>query len=550
MDADFFTVFLGFLEGFALILSPCILPILPIFLAGSLSGSKLRPYGIIIGFTLFFALVAFFSRRFVAATGIDLNLIRHLSFLILFILGVVMLSDYLTEKIAKLTNGLTKIGTYFSYANSSQAGFINGLFFGGLIAIVWTPCAGPILATVIVQTVMQKTSTLSFIVLLAFALGAALPMLIISLYGHIVIKNLPLLKTNPTLIRKILGGLILISVLFMVYLEEVAAAPTGPQTQIKTSSALIDGVWFKYKAPPIAGISDWINSPPLTINSLKGKVVLIDFWTYSCINCLRTLPYLKEWYQRYKDKGFVIIGVHSPEFDFEKNLANVKAAVTRDGILYPVALDNNFSTWTQYQNHYWPAHYLIDKNGMVVYKHFGEGEYAVTESNIRYLLGMNDLKMLDNTNTEPLSFNQTPETYLGYGRADAQFSPPLLGDKIAAYHFPTALSTNSWALEGLWRVNKDSVVAASSEASLKIHFNARKVFIVMGTETHNPVKIKVLLNGELLLADKGKDVIDSSVLVDKDTIYELVVQKQSSSGYLQIIATQPGVKIYTFTFGS
>jgi thiol-disulfide isomerase/thioredoxin len=458
-----------------------------------------------------------------------------------------MMSDYLSEKITQFTQGLTKLANLFSFANKPEAGFFNGLFLGALIAIVWTPCAGPILASVIVQTVMQKTTSFSFLVLLAFALGAGIPMLLIAFYGKTLMNSFGFFKTKTQSVRKFLGAIIIASVVFMIYFENQSAGSIGPQTEIKTSSGLINGSWFPYPAPPIAGIDAWINSEPLTINQLRGKVVLIDFWTYSCINCIRTLPYLNDWYQRYHDKGLVIIGIHTPEFDFEKDLYNVQKAVLRDGIKYPVALDNHFNTWSNYFNIFWPAHYLINQNGRVVYRHFGEGEYAVTENNIRYLLGIKDLNT--NTKEEPktTTLYQTPETYLGSARAQSNNSPGLFADKISNYEFPTTLPINAWALAGKWLVKPDSIVAQQAKASLKIHFNARKVFIVMGSS--KPIKVNFLLNGEQIISDKGKDLKDSSVLVDKYSIFEVVSQTQTANGYLQIISDEPGLSIYTFTFG-
>lgn len=551
MQSDFITIILGFIEGFALIISPCILPILPIVLAGSLAGSKKRPLGIIIGFTLSFALVAFFSRKFVQYTGIDLNTIRHLSYLILLLLGLIMISSYLTEKFSRLTQNLANVGSSFSSVINPQGGFYSGLLVGGLIAIIWTPCAGPILAAVIVQTVIQKTTIISFFTLLAFALGAIIPMFIIALYGRKIIETFGFFKQKAVLFRKTLGVIIIASVGYMIYQDEGYAVPSAaPETTIRTATNLEDGLWIPYKAPEIEGISAWINSPPLKIGELRGKVVLIDFWTYSCINCVRTLPYLKDWYNKYHDKGLVIIGVHSPEFDFEKNLANVETAVKRDGILYPVALDNNFETWRNFNNHYWPAHYLINKKGEVVYQHFGEGSYDVTENNIRFLLGVDNLSQVKATTSEPYSYFETPETYLGYARADRSSSPSLTHDEIAQYHFPAELPKNAWALQGAWQVNEDKIISAAANAALKIHFNARKVFIVMGNSTQKPIKVQLLLNNKPLTADKGKEVNNSSILVDKDSIYEAVTEKQFTDGVLEIIATEPGVEIYTFTFGN
>ncbi|AWN75093.1 cytochrome c biogenesis protein DipZ [Legionella anisa] len=547
METNFINIILGFIEGFALIISPCILPILPIFLAGSLTGSKKRPMGIIVGFTLFFSLLVFFSHQLVRYLDVDFNLVREIGYVILLLLGAIMISNYLTEQFGKITQGFTRISTFFSSANKPEGGFWNGLFLGGIIAIIWTPCAGPILAAIIVQTAVQQTTIISFFTLMAFALGAAIPMFIISLYGKKLINTFSFFKKRATLFRKFLGGVIIASVIYMVYFEgEVISSSVNPQTGIKTSNSLINGLWFTYQAPPIQGIDAWINSPPLRLTDLHGKVVLIDFWTYSCINCLRTLPYLNDWYKRYHDKGLVIIGIHTPEFDFEKNLDNVKAAVKRYGILYPVALDNQFITWRNYKNHYWPAHYLINKKGDVVYKRFGEGEYDVMENNIRFLLEIKDLSTLKSLKDASVSIAQTPEIYLGYAKADSYYSPELIKDKITRYHFSDELSANAWSLQGLWQINAENIVAEEANAAIKIHFNARKVYAVMGNSIAKPIKVKVILTDE----QSGKKLQERSILIDKYSIYELISEKKFISGYLQIIVSEPGVKVYTFTFGS
>ena len=540
MDSNFVTIFLGFIEGFGLIISPCILPILPVFLATSLTGSKKRPVGMIVGFTLFFALLIFFSRQLAHYFGINFELMRALGYLILLCLGLIMLSDYLTEQFSRLTQKFAQAGATFSSLNKAEGGFLNGILLGGLIAIIWTPCAGPILAAIIVQTVVQKTTLLSFFTLLAFALGAVIPMFIISLYGKKIIGAFTFFKTRAALFRKLLGAIVIASVVYMVYFENTSASSTTAQTGVKTSNALIDGLWRPYPAPQIDGITTWINSVPLQLNDLQGKVVLVDFWTYSCINCLRTLPYIKAWYNRYHDKGLVIVGIHTPEFDFEKDVGNVRAAVQRNDIRYPIALDNQYGTWINFKNHYWPAHYLINKKGEVVYEHFGEGDYDITENNIRYLLGINELTTFKNGPAQIAYTSQTPETYLGYERADSNFSPKLIKDKVIQYQFPSQLAENSWALDGAWQVNADSITAAKAAAALKIHFNARKVFLVMGTNTGKAIKVNVVLNHNLV----------KSILVDKYSIYEALSQAQFSSGDLEIIATEPGIKIYTFTFGS
>ncbi|STY30075.1 cytochrome C biogenesis protein [Legionella wadsworthii] len=546
MENNFFHITLGFIEGFGLIISPCILPILPIFLAGSLTGSKRRPIGIIVGFILFFSLFVFFSHQLVQYLNLDFNVVRVFGYVILLLLGAIMISNYLTEQFGRITQGFARIGTFFTSASKPEGGFWNGLFFGGVIAIIWTPCAGPILAAIIVQTALQKTTLVSFFTLMAFALGAAIPMFIISLYGKKIVTTFSFFKAHTTMLRKFLGGIIIASVVYMVYFEgNVVSSSVMPQTGIKTSNSLINGLWFTYPAPPIQGIETWINSPPLRLDDLQGKVVLIDFWTYSCINCLRTLPYLKDWYTRYHDKGLVIIGIHTPEFNFEKSVDNVKAAVQRYGILYPVALDNQFTTWRNYENHYWPAHYLINKKGEIVYKCFGEGEYDVMENNIRFLLGIKDLSTLKALKDVSFNLTQTPETYLGYAKSNSDYGPKLIQDKSASYHFPNQLPTNSWGLEGLWQAGREFVLAKEANASVKIQFNARKVFAVMGNSTNKPIQIKVRL-----IDDSGRMISENKLTVNKFALYELISEKKFTHGYVQIITSEPGVMLYTFTFGS
>jgi thiol-disulfide isomerase/thioredoxin len=267
--------------------------------------------------------------------------------------------------------------------------------------------------------------------------------------------------------------------------------------------------------------------------------VLVDFWTYSCINCIRTLPYLKGWYAKYHDKGFEIIGVHSPEFQFEHDLANVQAAVVRYDIHYPVALDNQFTTWQNFQNRYWPAHYLVDKEGNVVYQHFGEGEYDITENNIRFLLGLGKMTSAK-TEKENIFIQQTPETYLGYERAQRFTSPELvIHNQPVVYSYPVKLDMNEWALKGKWVVSAEKIVSADVNAAIKLHFSAAKVYAVMGNSIF-PVNVSILLNGEL----KNK------IRVDQNKLYTLVDLSNHSDGIIEMSVEGKGLEVYTFTFGS
>lgn len=551
MQTELLNSGLALLEGFGLIVSPCILPILPIILSGSLEGSKKRPIGIIVGFVLMFAIFTFFSRQLVHYTGIDLGLIRHISYGLLLVFGVVMLSTTLTEKFTLFTSRLANTGTALTSINNPQGGFISGILFGALVGIIWTPCAGPILAAVIVQTVLQKTTFSSFLTVLFFGIGAAIPMLLIALFGRSVMTRIGFFKTHAMLIRKLLGGIIIIAVAYMIYSESFpeSFARTGSSAGSK-QTMVVDGVITSYPMPEIAGITEWINSSPITTSSLKGKVVLIDFWTYSCINCIRTLPYLLDWYNKYHDKGLVIIGIHSPEFDFEKNFENVKNAVIKNNIHYPVALDNQFTTWQHFNNRYWPAHYLIDKSGYVVYQHFGEGHYDVTENNIRFLLGLNASNLPASAYRRPFNEMQTPETYLGSERAENFASPEkVVSNKVVNFTFPEELSDDQWAMQGAWIVSPKFITSAATNAMLKIHFNAGKVYVVMGNTTQKPIKVKLRLNGELVVKEKGRDVMNSVITVNRHALYEAVVLPRSGNGILELTASAPGLEVYTFTFG-
>ena len=520
---NFIEIGLAFLEGLALIVSPCILPVLPLVLAASVDGGRRRPYGIIIGFVLSFSLFALASRSIVTALGVDLDVIKNFSLVLLVLFGLVLLSSKLSEKFSALTQGAANFGNQL--AATSKDGLFSGILIGSLIGLVWTPCSGPILAAVLVQVIRQQSDIAGYFIILSFAIGAGVPMLIIALSGRSIMKKLGFFHQHAEAIRRSFGVLIILSV---AYIASGVDAQTwfmdNRPSQQKEAVALEEGLASAYPAPEIAGIEAWLNSPPLTMQSLKGKVVLIDFWTYSCINCVRTLPYITAWDKKYRDQGLVIIGVHSPGFEFEKKLENVQAAIAQHGIQYPVALDNKFSTWLNFKNRYWPAHYLINRDGKVVYTHFGEGKYDVTESNIRYLLGLKGKADAVAPATNFSTTGQTPETYLGYTRAkNFNSKETLLHDAEKKYRFPSSLPANEWALSGKWKVQSEKIVSVEKNAALRLNFKARKVFLVLGTASGKPVHVSLSLNGAAVGGNAGKDAEGGVVTVEHNTDRKSVV---------------------------
>jgi thiol-disulfide isomerase/thioredoxin len=303
-------------------------------------------------------------------------------------------------------------------------------------------------------------------------------------------------------------------------------------------------------APDFTGITNWINSQPLNLAELKGKVVLVDFWTYTCINCIRTLPYTTGWYNKYKDQGFVVVGVHTPEFDFEKETANVERAIKQYGILYPVAQDNNYSTWNAYSNQYWPAEYLIDINGNVRRVHFGEGEYDKTEEAIKMLLKESGKKTDESLIIAPdqtPSGQLSPESYLGSKRM--QYYSPNGSLSNGTYNFTLTIpSINSFSFGGKWAISDESSKALD-KAKLSYNFFADKVYLVMGPGQGSS-KVKVYLDGKLIDANsQGSDVKNGEVLIDSQRLYSLVDLKSGPEEHSLELIFDNGVSVFAFTFG-
>lgn len=299
------------------------------------------------------------------------------------------------------------------------------------------------------------------------------------------------------------------------------------------------------QAPELVGIEEWLNSPPLSLKQLHGKVVLIDFWAYSCINCIRTLPHLEKWYKKYKDAGFVIIGIHSPEFEFEKVKENVQSAITRFGITYPIAMDSKLKTWNAFHNRFWPAEYLIDQNGTITNVHFGEGRYEEMENAIRALLG---LPKLEQVNTQKQVRELSQETYLGFGRAEHYAQGlSLHEDKSFSYSFPKTLDEGEAALQGPWKVEESKITVMGPGASLELDFLASNLYLVLSGKSAEPIQL--LLDGKAVPnAYYTKDMDKTgAIFVDGARKYDIV---HVPYGRHKVQLSIPeGISAYAFTFG-
>ena len=470
---------------------------------------------------------------------------------------------------------LVRLGERLS-ATGSEDRIGGSLLLGVATGLLWAPCAGPILGIILTGAALSGASAATAGLLLAYALGAATSLALALLIGGRVFAAMKRSIGAGEGLRKALGVLILLGVATIALgldtrvLARLSTAQTfafehgiaqllGMEEEELTTETRgtlpVEGA-----LPPLDGAVQWLNSPPLTREQLKGKVVLIDFWTYSCINCIRSIPYVRAWHERYKEQGLVVIGVHSPEFAFEKDPANVRKAVADFGIRYPVALDNNLAIWSAFNNRYWPAHYLVDAQGRIRYHHFGEGRTDDTEAAIRALLiekgamrlgGKAEITATGASAAANWASISSPETYLGTRRARNFASPGGLRAGENDYILPAKFGLNHWALLGRWTAEPQRSVSELPNAKIAFRFRARDLHLVLGSKTGKPVRFRVLLDGQAPAGDHGMDIDAAGAgRVINQRLYQLIRQKDPARERLFTIEfLDPGAEAYAFTFG-
>jgi cytochrome c biogenesis protein CcdA/thiol-disulfide isomerase/thioredoxin len=594
-------VILVFLGGVLTILSPCILPVLPFVFARSEQKFLTNGLPMLAGMAVTFAAIAT-----LAAVGgswaVRVNQYgRVFALVLLTAFAATLLSTRLADWLAR---PFVALGNRLAQSSPGAAGrltLLNSLLLGIATGLLWAPCAGPILGLILTGAAISGPNARTTLLLFAYAAGAATSLAVALLAGGRVFAFLKKSLGTGEWIRRGLGVAVLIAVVAIVFgwdstvltrlslngtnsleqslIEKInpqnAGAPGGSMMAMSNTKA--DGHAMMMSAakpagnlpvegeiPSFAGATLWLNSAALTPEGLRGKVVLVDFWTYSCINCLRALPYVESWYQKYADHGLVVIGVHAPEFAFEKDPNNVRRAVADLKITYPVALDNDYAIWQAFNNQYWPAHYFIDATGRIRAHHFGEGNYDESEQIIRSLLteagqsglpppGMGQRMALGVEAPPDEAHDQSPETYVGYRRAD-HFSSPggFVQDQAHAYSAPAAFKLNQWALSGSWNVDPEKAVLDASGGKIQFRFYARDLHLVLGPGGDGkPVRFRVTLDGAAPAASHGADTDSSgSGIIDRQRLYQLIRQSGDVGEHVfSIEFLDAGVQAYSFTFG-
>ncbi len=559
----------SFLAGIITVFAPCVLPLLPVIIGGSISGKvedKKRP--LIIAASLAVSLLLF--TVLLKATTLFINVppttFTIISGVILVVLGVFMFFPELYDKIIIKFN-LQARSQRLLGQGSGRGRTINAIVTGAALGPVFSSCS-PVYAFIL-ATILPVDFGLAMLYITAYVVGLSLMLLLIGYLGQRFLKRIKFLA-NPKgwFIRAVAVLFIAMGLLFVTGYDkrfqtfvstytpfdfDGLSAQLIPSSTNKTQDGILNVK--PYKAPEFRGLENWINSEPKQLSDYKGKVVLIDFWTYSCINCIRTQPYLKDWYSTYNDSGLEIIGVHAPEFAFERVPANVEKAAKSAGLDYPIALDNDFATWNAYENRFWPGAYLIDKEGNVRRYHGGEGEYKEMEMAIRTLLREDGGTVPDKTTKAlegevPVSDKQTPETYLGTKRASNYRGQPGLTQGMKDFTAADLTRVNDWTLDGSWTVDAEGITA-NRNAKLTIRFAAKDLYLVTANDVKDK-QLEVMLNGKPISESKdaGSDVKDSRISLNTAKLYKVVEREKFNEDSTLTISVSEGVKLNVFTFGS
>jgi cytochrome c biogenesis protein CcdA/thiol-disulfide isomerase/thioredoxin len=594
-------VLLVFLGGVLTILSPCILPVLPFVFARSEQKFLTSGLPLLIGMAVTFAGIATLA-AVGGAWAVRVNQYgRVFALALLTVFAATLLSRRLADRLARPFVALGNRLIPQTSAGNLKGGLFPSLLLGVATGLLWAPCAGPILGLVLTGAAISGPNTHTTLLLFAYAAGAATSLAVAILAGGRVFAFLKKSLGAGEWVRRTLGVAVLFAVAAIALgfdstvltrlslagtnrweqslidtIKPDAALESGSMTTAISNASMTGGNAMMMAAKPpgtlpvegeipsFSGATAWLNSPALTPEALRGKVVLVDFWTYSCINCLRALPYVKGWSEKYKDHGLVVIGVHAPEFAFEKDVNNVRRAVSELGITYPVALDDNYAIWQGFNNQYWPAHYFIDSTGQIRSHHFGEGNYEESERTIRQLLtqaGYTNLPQagIGSTTASGVqaaadeAHDQSPETYVGYRRAQSFSSPGgLVQDHPHAYAVPPALKLNQWALGGTWTIDPEKAVLNTAPGRIVYGFFARDLHLVLGPGSNGkPVRFRVQLDGTAPGPNHGADTDASGAGVIKDQrLYQLIRQPGEVGEHVfSIEFLDNDVQAYSFTFG-
>ena len=590
---------LVFLAGVLTIVSPCILPVLPFVFARSDQKFLTSGLPMLAGMAVTFAAIATLA-AVGGAWAVHLNQYgRWIALVVMAGFALTLLSRRLAEAV---TRPLVALGNRLvpATAEGTDGAIVPSLLLGAATGLLWAPCAGPVLGLVLTGAALSGPNAHTTLLLFTYAAGAATSLGVAILAGGRVFAALKKSLGAGEWVRRALGAAVLVGVvtiamgwdssvltrlslggtnsleqkLITALKPENATAPreatmavsqsTADQLAKMTGATGAGELPVEGFLPSLDGATAWLNSPALSVTALRGKVVLVDFWTYSCINCLRSLPYVKAWYEKYKDHGLVVIGVHAPEFAFEKDLNNVRRAVADLGVRYPVALDNNYAIWQGFNNQYWPAHYFIDAKGAIRGHHFGEGDYAESEQIIRQLLTEAGYTGLPPASADAAAatgvqaagdeaHNRSPETYVGFERAERFGSPGgFVGGRAHSYSEPSALTLNQWALSGTWEVGPEKAVLVRAPGKIAYRFYARDLHLVLGAgASGKPIRYHVQIDGADPGPNHGADTDASGAgTVKEQRLYQLIRQSTDVQDHVFTIEfLDPGVQAYSFTFG-